>query len=131
MKCLICQQEFTAKRSDAKTCSARCRTRLSRAIAGQDKDITATRNEDGSITIERRRSTRVEANAKAPRHYWKIRKAIDSATYSMDRLEEVWDSAAPSKRADIASMHPSIVRELRGLADRLERMGFGDPADAR
>ncbi|MBM6706018.1 hypothetical protein H6A68_02930 [Bifidobacterium pullorum subsp. saeculare] len=131
MRCLICQREFTAKRSDAKTCSPRCRTRLSRAIAGQDKDITAVRNEDGSITIERRRSPRVEANQKAPTHYWHIRKAIDTAKYSMDRLEEVWDSAAPSKRADITFMHPSIVRELRDLADRLERLGFGEPGDAR
>ena len=72
-----------------------------------------------------------EANQKAPTHYWHIRKAIDTAKYSMDRLEEVWDSAAPSKRADITAMHPSIVRELRDLADRLESRGFGEAVDAR
>ena len=37
--CVICGAEFTAKRNDAKTCSARCRQRLRRSIGARRKVV--------------------------------------------------------------------------------------------
>jgi predicted nucleic acid-binding Zn ribbon protein len=37
--CVICGVEFTAKRNDAKTCSARCRQRLRRSIGARKKVV--------------------------------------------------------------------------------------------
>lgn len=52
--CLVCGTEFTSKRSDAVTCSAKCRQQLSRANRGKDPVVLAAKQHVKELKFKRK-----------------------------------------------------------------------------
>jgi len=125
MKCLMCQKEFSAKRSDAKTCSPRCRTRLSRALAGADRYAKATKAEDGTITVTFLQSPRMVADRRLPNEFRRLQGALGTIRHAVRRMETDCPIASPSVCGEVSGQVGMVARQLRDAADRLERLGFG------
>lgn len=122
--CCICGRPLP--RANARTCSERCRTTLSRARNGRTPDYRVGVNDDGAEVVTHTLPTRVNHVQAAEHHVFSMMKRLDGARRDLSSLGEQMEAMSSKSRSSYlhgrASDMKRLAEEARRIADTLDNM---------